>query len=178
MKTAFWFRLGLRRLRSSENFIVGVASRSGRFKELNQSQSVRTCMWFVYPSTSSSNSDNLVFTRSWDFDGVVRGVGRKWKRSDSSDSDSVALMTRLTTLIFYFHKVINAQLPLSLRLLLRLRRSWKPAVEITFCSLGANHAKLDAKFENTAVFPALLCMFSGFHVLLIQKHFDTLECFQ
>ena len=38
--------------------------------------------------------------------------------------------------------------------------------------------KLDAKFENTAVFPALLCMFSGFHVLLIQKHFDTLECFQ
>ena len=108
MKTAFWFRLGLRRLRSSENFIVGVASRSGRFKELNQSQSVRTCMWFVYPSTSSSNSDNLVFTRSWDFEGVVRGVGRKWKRSDSSDSDSVALMTLLTTLIFYFHKVINA----------------------------------------------------------------------
>ena len=67
-------------------------------------------MWFVYPSTSSSNSDNLVFTRSWDFDGVVRGVGRKWKRSDSSDSHSVALMTLLATLIFYFHKVINALL--------------------------------------------------------------------
>ena len=65
-------------------------------------------MWFVCPSTSSSDSDNLVFTRSWDFEGVVRGVGRKWKRSDSSDSDSVALMTLLTTLIFYFHKVINA----------------------------------------------------------------------
>ena len=45
-------------------------------------------MWFVCPSTSSSDSDNLVFTRSWDFDGVVRGVGRKWKRSDSAyDSD-------------------------------------------------------------------------------------------
>jgi len=124
-------------------------------------------MWFVYPSASSSDSDNLVFTRSWDFDGVVSGVGRKWKRSDSSrlravsifsvirrakrdtrkwpraqprfarlaasplprtcialtkseekerllavydssDSDSVALTTLLTTLIFDFHKVINA----------------------------------------------------------------------
>ena len=36
-------------------------------------------------------------------DGVVSGVGRKWQRSDSSDSDSVALMTPLTTLIFDFH---------------------------------------------------------------------------
>ena len=36
-------------------------------------------------------------------DGVVSGVGRKWKRSDSSDSDSVALMTPLTTPIFDFH---------------------------------------------------------------------------
>ena len=31
------------------------------------------------------------------------GVGRKWKRSDSSDSDSVALMIPLTTPIFDFH---------------------------------------------------------------------------
>ena len=38
-------------------------------------------------------------------DGVVSGVGRKWKRSDSSDSDSVALMTPLTTPIFDFHEV-------------------------------------------------------------------------
>ena len=30
-------------------------------------------------------------------DGLISGVGRKWKRSDSSDSDSVALMTLLTT---------------------------------------------------------------------------------
>ena len=28
---------------------------------------------------------------------------KKWKRSDSSDSESVALMTPLTTPIFYFH---------------------------------------------------------------------------
>ena len=129
-------------------------------------------MRFVYPSASSSDSINPVFTRSWDFDGVVRGVGRKWKRSDSSDSDSVALMTRLTTLIFDFHKVINAlttplTTPTPTPSLVKTSR-----VEITFCSLGANHAKLDAKFENTAVFPALLCMFSGFRVLLIQKHFS------
>ena len=41
-------------------------------------------------------------------DGVVSGVGRKWKRSDSSDSDSVALMTPLTTPMFDFHSVISA----------------------------------------------------------------------
>ena len=41
-------------------------------------------------------------------DGVVSGVGRKWKRSDSSDSDYVALMTPLTTPIFDFHWVISA----------------------------------------------------------------------
>ena len=36
-------------------------------------------------------------------DGVVSGVGRKWKRPDSFDSDSVGLMTLLTTPIFDFH---------------------------------------------------------------------------
>ena len=41
-------------------------------------------------------------------DGVISGVGRKWKRSDSSDSDSVALRTLLTTPSFDFHKVICA----------------------------------------------------------------------
>ena len=38
-----------------------------------------------------------------DHNGVVSEVGRKWKRSDSSDSDSVTLMTPLTTPIFDFH---------------------------------------------------------------------------
>ena len=33
---------------------------------------------------------------------------KKWKRSDSSDSDSVELMTPLTTPIFDFHKVIRS----------------------------------------------------------------------
>ena len=33
---------------------------------------------------------------------------KKWKHSDSSNSNSVELMTLLTTPIFYFHKVISA----------------------------------------------------------------------
>ena len=41
-------------------------------------------------------------------DGVGSGVGRKWKRSDSSDSDYVVLMTPLTTPSFDFHLVISA----------------------------------------------------------------------
>ena len=41
-------------------------------------------------------------------DGVVGGVRRKWKSSDSSDSDSAALMTPLTIPIFDFHQVIRA----------------------------------------------------------------------
>ena len=38
-------------------------------------------------------------------DGVVN---QKWKRSDSSDSDSVELMTPLTTLVFDFHEVVSS----------------------------------------------------------------------
>ena len=36
------------------------------------------------------------------------GKQRKWKRSDSSDSDSAELMTPLTTPYFDFHQVISA----------------------------------------------------------------------
>ena len=74
-KTAFWFflfRLRLRCLRSSENWVTW-----------------ECVLWLVYPSVSASDSD-------------VSRVGRKWKRSDSSDSDSVALMTSLTSPIFLF----------------------------------------------------------------------------
>ena len=35
-------------------------------------------------------------------------VIRKWKGSDFSNSNSIALMTPLTTLIFDFHSVISA----------------------------------------------------------------------
>jgi len=41
-------------------------------------------------------------------DGATSGIGRKWKRSDSSDSDSVELMTPLTIPIFDFHQVISS----------------------------------------------------------------------
>ena len=41
-------------------------------------------------------------------DGVMGGVGRKYTRSVSSDSDFVALMTLLMTSVFDFHKVISA----------------------------------------------------------------------
>ena len=39
---------------------------------------------------------------------VISGVRIKLKRSDSSYSDSVALMTPLTTPFFDFHKIISA----------------------------------------------------------------------
>ena len=42
VKTAFWFRLRLRHLRSSENYIVGVASRSRGTKP--ESQNLGTCI--------------------------------------------------------------------------------------------------------------------------------------
>jgi len=45
-------------------------------------------------------------------DGVVSRIGRKWKRPDPFDSNSVALMTPLTTKIFDFHKVISALMTL------------------------------------------------------------------
>ena len=35
--------------------------------------------------------------------GVISGIGRKWNRSDSSDSDFVELMTPITSPIFNFH---------------------------------------------------------------------------
>ena len=76
VKTAFWFfllRLRLRCLQTSANWVV----------------TWECALWLVYPSVSASDSG-------------VSGVGRKWKRSDSSESDSVALMTPLTSQIFLF----------------------------------------------------------------------------
>ena len=63
----------------------------------------------VYPSASASDSDNRVsldHKRNVSY-GVFSRVGRNWKRSDSSDSDSVALMISLTTSIFDFRWVIS-----------------------------------------------------------------------
>ena len=64
------------------------------------------CDWFILPLLLPTPTIwfSLDHKRNVS-DGVVSGVGRKWKRSDSSDSDSVALMTLLTTPIFDFHLV-------------------------------------------------------------------------
>ena len=61
------------------------------------------CNWFILPPLLPT----LTIWFSLDHkrnisDGVVSGIGRKWKRSDSSDSDSVALMTPLKSPIFLF----------------------------------------------------------------------------
>ena len=73
--------------------------------ELNQSQSVGTCivigLFFRFCFRLRKSGFHWIVN-----DGVVSGVRRKWKRSDSSDS--VARMTLLTTTIFYFQKVISA----------------------------------------------------------------------
>ena len=78
-------------------FIVGVGSRSRRTKPITKRGNVH-CDWFVLqlllPTTTIRFS--LDHKRNVS-DGVVSGVGRKWKRSDSCDSDSVALVTPLTT---------------------------------------------------------------------------------
>ena len=84
VKIEFWFSLRLRRLRSSENWVVEVESRGGRSKPITRRDNVSYA--------SPSDSDNL----------VINGVRRKWKPSDSSDSDVVAsrLCLRLRSLIF------------------------------------------------------------------------------
>ena len=58
------------------------------------------CDWLVLPLLLPTPTPTTQFSLS---DGVISGVGRKWKRSDSSDSDSVELKTPLTTPIFNFH---------------------------------------------------------------------------
>ena len=83
--------------------IVGVGSRSGRTKPTTKLGNVH-CDWFILPLLLPTRTIWFSLDHKQNVsDGVVSGVGRKWKRSDSSDSDSVALMTPLTTPIFDFH---------------------------------------------------------------------------
>ena len=78
---------------------TGSSESQAEAEELNQSQSVGTCIVIGLSfSASASNSDNLLKRNV--SDGVVSGVRRKWKRSYSSDSDYVALMAPLTTIRF------------------------------------------------------------------------------
>ena len=62
-------RLRLRRLRSNENFIVGVGSRNGR---INQSQENEHCDWFILPLMLPTPKSSFHWIVS---DGVIGGYG-------------------------------------------------------------------------------------------------------
>ena len=84
-------------------WFVGVTSRSRRTRPKTKHGNVH-CDWFIPPLLFPT----LIIWFSLDHernvsDRVVNRVGRKWKRSDSSDPDSIEIMTPLTTLIFDFH---------------------------------------------------------------------------
>ena len=105
----FWFRLRTPSFTIKWNWFVGVGSRSGRTKPITKRWNLHFD-WFILVSLLLP-TPTIWFSpdHKWDVsDGVVTGVGKKWKRSDSSDSDSVALMTPLTTPIFDFPEVIRA----------------------------------------------------------------------
>ena len=79
VKTAFWFflfRLRLRRLRSSENWVFGVASWSGRTKPITERGNVH-CNWFILPLLLPTQTIwfSLDYKRNVS-DRVVSGVGR------------------------------------------------------------------------------------------------------
>ena len=84
----------------------------------------------VYPSASTFDPDNLVFR-------IISKVGRKQTRSDSSNSDSVKLMSLLTTLIFDFHHVISA-LMILLTTTTRLCHQSKAALKCRLVIIGAS----------------------------------------
>ena len=87
--------LPLCRLRSAYDLVKTRLSESGaEAKELNQSQSVGAC-------TMISLSFRFCFRLRQS--GFRKRSRKKWKRSDSSDYDSVALMIPPTTPIFDFH---------------------------------------------------------------------------
>ena len=93
------FLLLLRRLRSSENCFVEIGSRGGRINQSTSSIPSIVIGWFFrFCFRFGQSSFHWIIS-----DGVISGVGRKWERSDSSDPDSVELMTLLTTPIFDFH---------------------------------------------------------------------------
>ena len=89
------------RLWSSENQIVGVGSRSRRTKPITKSGNMH-CDWFILPLLLLTIWFSLDHKQNIS-DGVLKWSRKKFKRFDYTDSDSVALMTLLTTPIFYFH---------------------------------------------------------------------------
>ena len=96
-------------------------------------------------------------------DGFISGIRRKWKRSDSSDSDSISVMTLLMTPIFDWNHPIYSGVHLS-----PVRRhcpvktvndfgSWKPRSVIR------------------QIFTAFSCSLCG--NFTAQIHFMHLQCF-
>ena len=68
------------------------------------------CDWFIQPPLLLL-TPTIWFSLDYEqniSDRVVNRVRGKWKHSDSSDSDSIKIMTLLTTLTFDFHQVISA----------------------------------------------------------------------
>ena len=83
-----------------------MANEACNTEEPNQSQSMGTCILLGLSFRLLLPTPTIWFSLDHKrnvSDGVVSGLGRKWKHSDSSDPDSVALMTPLTTPIFDFH---------------------------------------------------------------------------
>ena len=58
------------------------------------------CDWLVLPLLLPTPIIGFHWIIS---DGVISGIGRKWKHSDSSNFNSVELMTPLMTPFFDFH---------------------------------------------------------------------------
>ena len=112
VKIKHWFCLWLCRLRSSENCIVGVTSRSGRINQWQCSTLGLAIGWFLRFCFRPRQPSFLL-----DHERRSRKQNRKkWKCSDSSDSDSVELMTPLTTPIFDSHLVIRSLMTLTVSL--------------------------------------------------------------
>ena len=96
MKTAFWFRLRLRRLRSSKNLVVGVESRSGRTKPITKCGNVH-CDWFILLLLLLTPITWFSLNRKrWSHKRIRKKMETFW----FFDSDAVALMAPLTTPIF------------------------------------------------------------------------------
>ena len=78
--------------------------------------------------------------------GATSGVGRKQKRSDKCDSDSVEVLAPIKTLIFTFRSVISAvakcfQLPLRYHLILHQKAD--KTIVVRICSKTKQQASIE-----------------------------------
>ena len=96
------YRTGKRHTASATFSSMGLDAMFSR--ETREGFGALHCDWFILPLLLPTLTIwfSLGHERNVSV-GVASGVGRKWNRSDSSDSDSVALMTPLATPTFDFH---------------------------------------------------------------------------